>query len=360
MALVGPNPAFFRGDDGDRLLLDHRFQRHRHSRRRLADRGPPGAQGSLRRNPFLNAGDFPGYRFPPAVLVAKQTAQAFAFLGQLGVLVPDFLFLQLAELPQAHVEDRFGLDVGQLEGLHHLLFRLVLGADDLDDLVQIQIRDQKPVEHLEAVFDLLQTMLGAPDQDFHAVIEERLKRLAQVHDPGRVVGVEHVEVQRHPGFQLGLAEQLLHQHVGADGAASGLEHDAHRVGGFVAHIGQDRQLFGDHQLGDLLDQARFLHLVGNFGDDDLIEPAPELFFRPPGAQPKTAAPGRIGLDDGAPGFDQDPAGREIGSRDQARQLGKPDVGEFDQVRQRVAQLDDVVGRDRRRHADGDARRPVGQ
>ena len=206
VALVGPDPAFFRGDDGDRLLLDHRLQRHQHNRRRLADSGPPGAQGSLRRELFLGIGNFPGYRLPPAVLVANQAAQAFAFLGQFGVLVSDFLFLQLAELPQAHVQDRFGLDVGQLEGLHHLLFRLVLGADDLDDLVQVQVRDQKPFEHLEAVFDLFQAMLGAPDQDFHAVIEERLKRLAQVHDSGRVVGVEHVKVQRHPGFQLGLAE----------------------------------------------------------------------------------------------------------------------------------------------------------
>ena len=178
VALVGPNPAFFRGDDGDRLLLDHRVERHQHRRRRLADPGPPGAQGGVCRNPFLYFGDFSGNHFPPAILVAKKRAQAFAFLGQLGVLVADLLFFQLAELPQAHVEDRFGLHVGQLEGLHHLLFRLVLGADDVDDLVQVQVRDQKPFEHLEAVFDLFQAMLGTPDQDVHAVIEERLKRLA--------------------------------------------------------------------------------------------------------------------------------------------------------------------------------------
>ncbi|WP_442141199.1 hypothetical protein, partial [Rhizobium leguminosarum] len=52
---------------------------------------------------------------------------------------------------------------------------------------------------------------------------------------------------------------------------------------FVADIFQQRQLAGDQQLGDLLDQPRFLHLEGNFSDDDLVTAAAEILrlpFRP--------------------------------------------------------------------------------
>ena len=39
---------------------------------------------------------------------------------------------------QPHVEDGFGLVLGEAERLHQLGLGLVLGADDLDDLVEVQ------------------------------------------------------------------------------------------------------------------------------------------------------------------------------------------------------------------------------
>ena len=54
-------------------------------------------------------------------------------------------------------------------------------------------------------------------------------------------------------------------------AALDFDDDAHAVAvGFVAHVGDAFDLLVLHQFGDALDQARLVHLVGNFGDDDVL------------------------------------------------------------------------------------------
>ena len=73
-------------------------------------------------------------------------------------------------------------------------------------------------------------------------------------------------------------EQALHQQHRIDRAALGLQHEADFFGAFVAHVAEQRQLLLAHQLGDALDQLGLLHLVGNFGDDDLIGAAAGFFL----------------------------------------------------------------------------------
>ena len=65
------------------------------------------------------------------------------------MLGADFHFLELAQGAQAHVEDRVGLDLGELERLHQRRLGLILGADDLDDLVEVQIDGEIAFQHLE-------------------------------------------------------------------------------------------------------------------------------------------------------------------------------------------------------------------
>ena len=69
------------------------------------------------------------------------------------------------------------------------------------------------------------------------------------------------------------------------------------VGAFVADVAEQRQLLLFQQLGDLLDQLRLLHLVGDFRDDDLPGAVLALFDRPPGAHAEAAAAGLIGVED---------------------------------------------------------------
>ncbi len=70
-------------------------------------------------------------------------------------------------------------------------------------------------------------------------------------------------------LQRGGAEQRLHQHLRLHAAGLGLEDQADLFGAFVADVAEQGQLLFLHQLGDLLDEAGFLDLVGDFGDDDL-------------------------------------------------------------------------------------------
>ena len=74
-----------------------------------------------------------------------------------------------------------------------------------------------------------QPVLGASNQDDMAVIEKSRQGFTQIHDARRGAGIQNVHVKGEPGFQLGLAEQLFHQHSGVCGAAFGFQHDADGV-----------------------------------------------------------------------------------------------------------------------------------
>ena len=69
------------------------------------------------------------------------------------MLAADFDFLELAQSAQAHVEDGFGLRVGELEALHQDGLRLILPADDADDLIEIEIGDEIAAEDFEPAGD---------------------------------------------------------------------------------------------------------------------------------------------------------------------------------------------------------------
>ena len=83
-----------------------------------------------------------------------------------------------------------------------------------------------------------------------------------------------------PGLELGQLEQRFHQHDRIDAAALRLEHEPHVLGRLVAHVGEQRQLLLQQQLGDAGDQPRLRDLIGNLGDDDLIGAAAGVFLRP--------------------------------------------------------------------------------
>ena len=74
------------------------------------------------------------------------------------------------------------------------------------------------------------------------------------------------------------------------------------------------RLLGLEQLGDLLDQPRLLHLIGDFGDDHDIGAAALVLDLPAGADAEAAAAGAVGLEDARPVLDDDAAGREIRAR----------------------------------------------
>ena len=148
--------------------------------------------------------------------------------------------------------------------------------------------------------------------------------------------------------------------AGSTDARARLEDEAHVLGRLVAHVGKQRQLLLVDQFGDPLDQPHFLHLPGNFGDHDQIGAAAGLFGLPARAHAERAAAGGVGLGDGRRRIDDEAAGREIRTRHVFEQRFRARVRLLDEIKRGVAQLGDIVRRNRRRHADRDALRAVGQ
>ena len=270
VAAQHPDPALARADHRDRLPLDGHLQG-------IGDR-PAGATPSVvrrapsRPSPNLRArrGQLLLERRAAPGLVAQQDLQMPPLGAQLALLLAQRLLLEPAQIAQAHVEDRLGLPLRQLERAHQLGLGLVLLANDADHLVEVQVGDAEGRQHLEPILDPGETVAAAADQHVHAVREERLQHLDEAHHPRRALGVEHVEIERQAGLELGLAEQLLHQQLGRHGARPRQQHEPHLLGRFVAHVRQQRQPAGREQLGDPLDQARLGHLIGDLAHHDLI------------------------------------------------------------------------------------------
>ena len=82
-----------------------------------------------------------------------------------------------------------------------------------------------------------------------------------------------------------------------------LDHDAHAVAvGLVAQVGDALDRLLAHQLGDLLDQPRLVHLVRDLGDDDRLPVARRwVLDLGAGAHLDDAAAGRVGRADAGAG-----------------------------------------------------------
>ena len=216
------------------------------------------------------------------------------------------------------------------------------------------------MQHLHAARHCGKTVPAAALQHLAAVIEKGAQHLLQIHHARHAKRVDHIEVERHAQFELGQPEQLFHQHIGIDIAVLRLEHDADIAGGFVTDVGEKRQLAFLEKRGNLFDQAAFLNLIRDLGDNDLIKAVAQLLLVPAGAQAKAAAARGIGLGDALWRFDEDAAGREIGTGQMRDKLGGAAFRLRDQMQQRGADLAGVVRRDARRHADRDAGGAIGE
>jgi hypothetical protein len=248
-------------------------------------------------------------------LGAEQRFDALQLVAEVLVLGADLEFLELAQATQPHVEDGVGLDFRQLERLDQRRLRLVLGADDLDHLVDVQIGDQIAAEHFEPVLDLGLAEVRAAQQHVAQMVEPFAQALGQPDHLRDAALHQHVEIQRNLALELGEPEQRFHHQRRIDGTRLRLDHEADVFGGLVTDVADQRQFLLVEQLGDLLDQPRLLYQPRNLGDDHDPSAARALFLVPFGAGAERAAPGDIGFGDAFLGIDDDAAGREIRALD---------------------------------------------
>ena len=125
MAAQGSDPALFRQDHRHRLARDEGFDidlcGHRLG---FAEFSAPLAPMGARTEQLARFLEFAGDAPPLLAGVFEQAFKLLLLLAQARVFAADFHLLQLPQLPQAGVEDGFGLHVVQLEAGDQLWLRL--------------------------------------------------------------------------------------------------------------------------------------------------------------------------------------------------------------------------------------------
>ena len=173
----------------------------------------------------------------PLLGVGRQQRFDLLLLGaECVVLLADLEFLELAQRPQAHVEDRLGLIVGQVPARHHGALGLILLADDADHLIDVEIGDQVAAEDFQPLFDLAEAELRAADQHLAAVVEPFAQHALQRQHVRHLAARQDIHVEREAAFKLGELVERFHQQARIDRSALGHQDDADVFCAFVANV----------------------------------------------------------------------------------------------------------------------------
>ena len=213
-------------------------------------------------------------------------------------------------------------------------------------------RLEEPFQDVGALLGLAQIISSAPPNHVDAVVDEKLDGFDERQDARLAVNNgqhDHAEVF----LELGMFVEVVQDNFRLL-AALQLHHNAHPVAvRLVANVGDALDLLLLNELRDALDDFRLVHLVGYFRDDDLL-----LFFGGPldgrlGAHGELAAARPVGGEDPLAAVDE--AGRrEVRPLDVVHEPVDGDFGVADHGDRPVDHLPEIVGRNVRRHADGDA------
>ena len=266
VALRGADPALFRQHHRHRLAGDQfgfvqglgGIALHQRRQARVAEL--LGVRRQLVLDQLLQLG-----------LRLQDAGDLLAFGLQFVLLAADLHFLQAGELLELGIEDVVGLFLAQREACDQRRLRFVLGADDADDFIQVEKRDQQAFQQVQAALDLLQAVLQAAGDRVAAERQPLGQQHPQVLDLRAAVQPDDVEIDPVALLQVGRGEQVAHQLFGIHAVGARDQHHAHRVGvvGFVADVLQPGQLLGPHLRRDLLDHLGRRYLVGQGLDDEV-------------------------------------------------------------------------------------------
>src|SRR6266478_339638 len=231
-------------------------------------------------------------------------------------------------------------------------------ANDADDVVEMVERNLVADQNMFALAGFAQLVNGAATHDFDAMIDEQLDERDEAELAG-LSGNDGQQVHAEGFLHLRVLEKIVENELRFF-AALDFDHDAHAFArGFVAHVGNAFDFFRLHQVGDALDQPRFVDLVWNFGDDNVFAVFADFFDRRFGTHHETAAPGLVG------GFDAFAAGnvcagREIRTGHQLHHFFDRRIRFFNQQNGGIHDFAQIVRRNVGSHANGNAAGAVDQ
>ncbi len=350
MPLAGPDPPLLREHHGDGLGGDQRRLVHGLGGLALHDGRAAGVAELLR-----VGGQLVAHLAAQAGVGAENLRQRIPLLDQIGLLGADLHLFELGEVPQLQLQDGLGLGIAQVEALHELRLGPLLGADDADHLVDVEVGDQIAVENVEPRQNLVIAELEAPPHGFDAELEPIAEQLPQGELPRPAVEADHGQVHPVGAFEVRGGEEMGHQALDIHAVRARSDHQPRRVFviGFVPQILHHGELLGLHLVGDLAEDLVPRNLERQGGDDDVA-----LFHLKGGPQAERSGTGLVDLPDFGPGRDDLRVIGKIGTLDGFVDLIVRDLGIVEQLDARPHDLAHVVRRNVGRHAHGDARGPV--
>ncbi|MCY1225860.1 hypothetical protein D9M72_380700 [compost metagenome] len=282
-----------------------------------------------------------------------------------GVPVLDLLAFQRCKPAQLHVQDGPGLQLVDVQQLHEAVagrFGGVGCADEGNDFIQHVQSLEEGAQNVRLFFGLAQAVSGSAGDDVHLVGNPVADEGIQAEGPRHAVdNGQHVcsEVV----LQLSVLVEVVQHHL-RHGVA--LEHNHEALAGasgrFVAQVGDSGDLAVLDEFCDLDRQIVRVGLVGQFGDHQ-AGTALEFLHIDHGPHGDGAAARAVGVLDPLVAQDGGPR-REVRALDSKQKLFQQLFAAGSRVGQvplhAVGNLAEVVRRNVRGHADGDARGAVDQ
>ncbi len=269
---------------------------------------------------------------------------------------------ELGEPAEPQLQDVVGLQRAEVEHLLQPRARLVGvvgGADDLDDLVDVEDRDEEALDQVQALLAAREPELRAARDDADAVVEVDLQQLAQAQGL-RAARDEGDVVDREALLQRRVPVELLEHGVRAEpGLDADDEAEAVLPVGEVGHVGDAVQLLRVDAVLDLLDHTLRADPVGELGHDEAALARGDRLDAHLGAHPEAAAARRVRVADAGQARDG-AAAREVGAGDVVHQLVQRRVGVGQEVAGGADDLHQVVRGHVGGHADRDAAGAVDQ
>ena len=229
---------------------------------------------------------------------------------------------ELREAAQPQLEDVFGLHLAQLEHVDQAgasLVGVVARADDLDDLVDVEDRDEQSLDEVQSLLPPREAELRSAGDHREPVVEVDLQQVAQAKGL-RPAAHERDVVDREALLERGEPVELLEHGIRAE---SGLDADheaqAVRAVGEVGDVRDAVDLLRLHAVFDLLDHALGADHVRQFGDDEAGLAGGDALDRHLRAGLERAAAGGVRIPD-AVEPDDDAAGGQVGGRHERHQV----------------------------------------
>ena len=209
-----------------------------------------------------------------------------------------------------------------------------------------------------AILGFLQIIAGAAGDDLFLEGNVILQHFLQGKNAGHAVYQrQHNHTEGH--LHLRHLVQVIEHHLGVGVPLDGDLNVHTLAGGEVLNVRHALDLLVSGQLGNAGDQRRLAHLVGQFGNHDLVAVTLALYNLCPGTQIDLAPAGLIGLAN-APSAHNDTGGGEVRTFNVLHQLRQSGIRVVDQATHTVNHFPQIVGRNVGGHTYGDAAGAVHQ